>query len=65
MRDSNPPAGPEGPASPNAPTQPAGRRSGEGSASVLAQLLKDTSRKAADASHRAPARTDQDAQAAR
>ena len=64
MRDPTPFSGPDGPVS---PTSQPGQRSGEGSESVLEQMLKDTARKAADAAtqQRAPAHTDQDAQAAR
>jgi len=66
MRDPNPPSsGPDGPFSPTS-HQP-GQRSGEGSESVLEQMLKDTARKAADAAAQqgVPARTEPDAQAAR
>jgi hypothetical protein len=65
MRDPNPPSsGPDGPVS---TTPQPGQRSGEGSDSVLEQMLRDSARKAADAAtqQRVPARADQDAQAAR
>lgn len=68
MRDANRPSpGPEGPASPHPAQQPPGQRSGEGSESVLELMLKDTSRKAADAAsqQRAQPHPEQDAQAAR
>lgn len=66
MRDTTHLPGPEGPAH-GAPTgQPAGRRSGEGSQSVLEQMLKDTARKSdAGASAQRPQRAHGDGQTAR
>lgn len=59
--------GPEGPAHTAPSGQPAGRRSGEGSQSVLEQMLKDTLRKgdAGTVAQRLPQRTHGDGQTAR
>ena len=67
MRDTTHLPGPEGPAHTAPAGPPAGHRSGEGSQSVLEQMLKDTPRKrdAGASAQRPPQRTHGNGQTAR